>query len=88
MKKCRVEEFKEALKTMEEYQVIDVREPMEYQSEHIEGSILLPLSGLKNDLPRNLEKNKPVYLLCRSGSRSGSMHFLVETPQDSPDIFS
>ena len=47
-------------------QVIDVREPMEYASGHIAGSLNVPLSRLDQaDLPRG-----PLVLVCQSGNRS------------------
>ena len=46
--------------------VIDVREPMEYASGHIAGSINVPLSRLQQaDLPSG-----PLVLVCQSGNRS------------------
>jgi rhodanese-related sulfurtransferase len=49
--------------------IIDVREPSEYYSEHIEGAILMPLSNFNpNELPKT---NKKVILYCRSGKRGG-----------------
>ncbi|MFM2174201.1 MAG: hypothetical protein RLZZ54_2128 [Cyanobacteriota bacterium] len=46
--------------------VIDVREPMEYASGHIAGSLNLPLSRLHQaDLPQG-----PLVLVCQSGKRS------------------
>ena len=46
--------------------VIDVREPMEYASGHIAGSINVPLNRLHQaDLPQ-----APLVLVCQSGNRS------------------
>ncbi|MFM2122977.1 MAG: hypothetical protein RLZZ589_1414, partial [Cyanobacteriota bacterium] len=46
--------------------VIDVREPMEYASGHIAGSINVPLRRLHQaDLPQG-----PLVLVCQSGNRS------------------
>ncbi len=46
--------------------VIDVREPMEYASGHIPGSVNVPLERLPQaDLPRG-----PLVLVCQSGNRS------------------
>ena len=46
--------------------VIDVREPMEYASGHISGSLNIPLSRISQaDLPRG-----PLVLVCQSGKRS------------------
>ena len=49
--------------------VIDVREPREYASEHIEGSTLIPLSSLHPAaLPDH--NGQKLVMLCRSGNRS------------------
>lgn len=46
--------------------VIDVREPMEYASGHIAGSVNVPLARLHQaQLPRG-----PLVLVCQSGNRS------------------
>jgi rhodanese-related sulfurtransferase len=46
--------------------VIDVREPMEFASGHIAGSLNIPLSRLHQaDLPQG-----PLVLVCQSGKRS------------------
>ena len=46
--------------------VIDVREPMEYASGHINGSLNIPLARITQvDLPRG-----PLVLVCQSGNRS------------------
>lgn len=51
--------------------VIDVRSIKEFSEGHILHAENIPLNGLKDQLPR-LEKYKqrPVILVCRSGSRS------------------
>ena len=49
--------------------LIDVREPMEYNREHIIGSRLVPLSGFDPaDFDR--DRDKAVVCICRSGMRS------------------
>lgn len=49
--------------------VIDVREPREYASGHIEGSTLVPLNSLNPDaLPEH--SGQKLVMLCRVGNRS------------------
>ncbi|NTV97018.1 MAG: rhodanese-like domain-containing protein [Thiobacillus sp.] len=52
--------------------VLDVREQSEYQDGHIGRSKHIPLGQLKSQLG-NLDKykDKPVVVVCRTGSRSG-----------------
>jgi rhodanese-related sulfurtransferase len=56
------------LQLKNEVTLIDVREQSEYNSEHIEGAILVPLSTITHDkLPSN---TKDIILYCQSGKRS------------------
>jgi len=50
-------------------QVLDVREPAEYEIAHIEGVPLIPLSALRRRFAE-LDPNQPYYIHCRSGVRS------------------
>ena len=53
--------------------VLDVREPGEFQSGHLLNARLIPLNKLKERIGE-LEKykDKPIVVVCRSGSRSGT----------------
>lgn len=51
-------------------QLIDVREPQEYDSGHILGARNIPVTQLKQRLVE-IRKDKPVYLYCQKSSRSG-----------------
>ena len=50
--------------------IVDVRTPGEYQSGHIQGSRNIPLNILKTKLSELKKLNKPLILVCQSGSRS------------------
>ncbi len=49
--------------------VVDVREPDEYQAGHVPGATLIPLHlvPLRMD---EIPQDKPVYVICHSGGRS------------------
>ncbi|MET3699205.1 rhodanese-related sulfurtransferase [Bacillus oleivorans] len=51
-------------------QLIDVREPNEFDGGHILGARNIPLSQLKMRM-KEVRPDKPVYLYCQSGVRSG-----------------
>ena len=55
--------------------LVDVREPDEFVSGHIPGSINLPLSRFS---PEMLPVGDNVVLTCRSGRRAGQARMLVE----------
>lgn len=50
-------------------QLIDVRTPEEYAEGHAYRARNIPLDTLMTNLDK-LEKNEPVYLICRTGNRS------------------
>ncbi len=55
--------------------IIDVRTKGEYNGPlgHINNSILIPLSEIdERYIELNLFKNKPIYVVCKSGGRSSS----------------
>ena len=49
--------------------LLDVRTPQEYGGGHIEGFKLIPVDELRDRLGE-LERGKPVYVICQSGLRS------------------
>ncbi|MDO4288801.1 MAG: rhodanese-like domain-containing protein [Eubacterium sp.] len=51
--------------------VLDVREPSEYEEEHIPGAVLLPLGSVADEAADKLpDKNQEILVYCRSGMRS------------------
>lgn len=50
--------------------ILDVRTQKEYDANHIEGAILIPVSELKNRLKEVTDLKKPVIAHCKSGVRS------------------
>ncbi|MEC2158414.1 rhodanese-like domain-containing protein [Virgibacillus halodenitrificans] len=50
-------------------QLIDVREPQEFDRGHILGARNIPVTQMRQRLIE-IRKDKPVYLYCQSGSRS------------------
>ena len=58
-------------------QLLDVREPWEYDIVHIEGSVLIPLGKLLQQMEK-LDKNIPVAVLCHHGIRSAQACYYLE----------
>ena len=50
--------------------IIDVRNPNEFKSGHIEGSKNIPLKSVPSQLSSIKKLNKPIVLCCVSGVRS------------------
>lgn len=49
--------------------IVDIRERREYENGHIKGTVNIPLSELRERY-KEIPKDKPVYLHCRTGQRS------------------
>jgi len=71
----------EASQSLDEYHLVDVREPEEFVGElgHIAGSQLLPLGELVERVENGEDRTtlfpgapgRPLLVICRSGNRSG-----------------
>ena len=63
----------------DEVQILDVRSAAEYDGElgHIESSKLVPLDELRDSLD-DLDKNKPVVVVCQSGARSAQGALILQ----------
>ena len=57
--------------------LIDVREPHEYAEAHVPGAVLIPMGQLAGRLAE-VPSDGPVYVICRSGNRSGQMGPLLD----------
>ena len=66
--------------------LIDVREADEFASGHLPGAINLPLSDFLERYGE-LDKDKPYYIICRSGARSAqACAFLEEEGYDVTNV--
>ena len=68
-----VEEFQKFI-SKGNVQLVDVRTPDEFKAGHIKNAKLINFydSDFKEQSIQKLDKNKPVYLYCRSGGRSAN----------------
>lgn len=69
IRKVKAQELKKILEQEPLAQVIDVRENIEHAAEALKPSQNIPLSNLEKTLGQ-IDRTKPVYLLCRSGNRA------------------
>jgi adenylyltransferase/sulfurtransferase len=66
-----VAELKEKIDKKDDFLLIDVREPSEFEIVRIPGSVLIPKQGfLDGSALAGLPQNKPIVLHCKSGVRS------------------
>lgn len=60
------------------YTLLDVREKSEWDAGHIEGAKHIPLGSLNADTTKDIPKDKPVYIYCRSGRRAESAEAMMK----------
>lgn len=79
MEQITVQELKERLDKGEKLNLIDVREPVEYEEFNI-GAQLFPLGKIRNMETEEIEhlKNEELIIHCRSGVRSMQACMLLE----------
>lgn len=71
MKEVTVQELKKLMDEGGNFQLIDVREPNEYEIANIGGE-LIPMGEVPTHLEK-IAKDKMVIMHCRSGGRSGNI---------------
>ncbi|GAA4521210.1 MULTISPECIES: rhodanese-like domain-containing protein [Sphingobacterium] len=76
MKEITVQELKEMMDRNEQFQLIDVREPFEYEVSNLNG-LNIPLAGILIEQDK-IAKDIPVIIQCRSGKRSAQAVMLLE----------
>ena len=61
--------------------IIDVREPSEYASGHVDGALNIPPQELLNGSAKliSIAKNDELILYCKSGSRSNASQNILES---------
>ena len=77
MREIDIDGLKRELDGDEETALIDVREPAEYVEAHVPGAVLVPMGQLPSRL-EELPRERTVYVICRSGNRSGAMGPLLD----------
>lgn len=76
MKEISVSELKVMIDEKDDFQLIDVREPHEYEICHLDGE-LIPMGIVPENLDK-ISKDRKVIVHCRSGKRSGDIVRFLE----------
>lgn len=71
MKEISVSELKQMIDEKSDFQLIDVREPHEYDICHLDGE-LIPMGTVPDHVDK-ISKERKVIVHCRSGKRSGDI---------------
>jgi rhodanese-related sulfurtransferase len=53
-----------------EIQLVDCREPYEWEAGRVEGAIHLPVNSIMAGAGSDLDKDTPIAVICRTGNRS------------------
>src|SRR5262249_31459714 len=72
-----VRELREKLDAQENFQLLDVREPIEYEMANIDGAKLIPLGEL-SDRMNELDRERLTIVHCHSGQRSAQAVRLMQ----------
>jgi rhodanese-related sulfurtransferase len=68
-----VDQLKSQLASEHPPLLLDVREPWEYQTAHIEPSTLIPMNEIPGRAHQELDEDAPILVLCHHGARSLSV---------------
>lgn len=72
------EELASGLSGDTDLQVLDVRDPQEWDAGHIEGSVHRYVPDLQTGLPASIDTSQPVWVICRTGNRASIAGGLLE----------
>ncbi len=64
------EEVKSKLEAGEEFVLLDVREPWEFETARIDGAKLIPMGDVPSRAHQELDPEGPIVVLCHHGVRS------------------
>ena len=76
MKTINAKEFKNLLKNNNNFQIIDIREPYEYEDGALTNENI-PLDKMMSSLDK-IHKDRPVIIYCQSGKRASAIIYMLE----------
>lgn len=85
MKSVSVQELQKMKQENKEFQLIDVREPMEYETGNL-GALLIPMGDIPDHLDQ-IRRDVPVIIHCRSGARSGRICQYLESAHAFTNVY-
>lgn len=77
MNEITVNELKAMMDAQEDFQLIDVREPFEFEEVNL-GALLIPMNRVPDRISE-IERNKKVVVHCKAGARSASVIQYLES---------
>lgn len=85
MKEVTVQELKSLIDSKADFQLIDVREPHEFDICNLNGE-LIPMAEIPHNVDK-IDRDKQVVIHCRSGKRSGNMVAWLEQNHGFENIY-
>ena len=85
IKEISVHELLRMTTDKEDFQLIDVREPDEYAFANLSGE-LIPMNQIP-DRVDEIEKNKKVIIMCRSGQRSAHVAAYLQAAHGMNEVY-
>jgi len=76
MKSISARELRDKLKNKEDIQIIDIREPYEYEDGALSNENI-PLDNMLLSIDR-ISTDKPVVIYCQSGKRASAIIYMLE----------
>ena len=76
MKTINAKEFKNLLKNNNNFQIIDIREPYEYEDGALTNENI-PLDKMMTSLNK-IHRDHPVIIYCQSGKRASAIIYMLE----------
>ena len=78
-------ELNDAMQKGQEFEIVDVREPYEYDACNI-GSLHIPMGEICNRIA-DLPKNKNIVIMCRSGKRAEAVANILMTDYSISNLY-
>ena len=78
-------ELHHAMQKGQEFEIVDVREPYEYDACNI-GSVHIPMGEICNRIA-DLPKNKNIVIMCRSGKRAEAVANILMTDYSISNVY-
>ena len=78
-------ELHHAMQKGQEFEIVDVREPYEYDACNI-GSLHIPMGEICNRIA-DLPKNKNIVIMCRSGKRAEAVANILMTDYSISNVY-
>lgn len=69
---------REIFDSRDDVQLLDVREPYEWEAGHIDGAVHIPLQQLLSGRMEGLEESRPVVIYCKTANRSEVARLMLE----------